>query len=281
MRRRKLAGWPDFRGCTPVPIAVLQRVDPHPLASGIPPPWASGWGQDQIAPWTSITIAEASIRLRWIPPGRFLMGAHEDEDGMFVDGRHLREVTIERGFWMFATPCTQALWEAVMGENRSEFPGPTRPVENVGWDDCQHFLVQLNGRLDGLELSLPSEAQWEYACRAGTMTARYGEQLSEIAWFADNSDAQTHPVGLKRANVWGLYDMLGNVWEWCADAWRGDYSEPLAPEASAMASAERVVRGGSWNNDSRSVRATDRYLYAPGFRRNRIGFRCAEFRRGL
>jgi formylglycine-generating enzyme required for sulfatase activity len=258
----------------PVPIAVLRHVEPHPLARGIPPEWASGWGQDEIAPWASITIGEVSQRLRWIPPGRFLMGAAEDEDGRFGDEVPQHEVTIERGFWMFATPCTQALWEAVMGQNRSHFPGPTRPVENVSWKDCQEFVVRLNGLLEGPELSLPSEAQWEYACRAGSERAPY-DKLPESAWYGDNSGDQTQPVGLRRANAWGLYDMLGNVWEWCADEYRPYGSGD--PGASAV----RVLRGGSWDSSARDVRAAIRGWNGPGYRNGFIGFRCAEFREGV
>ena len=154
---------------------------------------------------------------------------------------------------MFATPCTQALWEALMGENPSEFKSADRPVESVSWDACEEFVKKLNKRIHGLELSLPSEAQWEYACRAGTTTSTYAGPLEikgtnnapildAIAWYGGNSGhgfdlengydasgweekqypfdkAGTRPVAKKRANPWGLYDMLGNVWEWCADEW--------------------------------------------------------------
>ena len=116
---------------------------------------------------------------------------------------------------MFDTPCTQALWEAVMGENPSHFKGRDRPVESVSWDQCQEFLKRLNERCEGLELKLPTETQWEYACRAGTDTPRYREDLDEIAWYGDNSQDETHPVGQKVPNDWGLYDTLGNVDEWC------------------------------------------------------------------
>ena len=163
--------------------------------------------------------------------------------------RHL--VSIDSGFWMFDTPCTQALWEAVMGENPSHFKVRTsgtadRPVESVSWEQCQEFLTALNSRLDGLQLSLPSEAQWEYACRAGTETARYSENLDAIAWYGENSGNETHSVAGKEANSWGLYDMLGNVWEWCEDVWVNDYTEKARVSAAESASAHRVIRGGSW-----------------------------------
>ena len=155
---------------------------------------------------------------------------------------------------MFDTPCTQALWEAVMGANPSTFKAPDRPVETVSWDDCQEFVQRLNGRVVGLELGLPSEAQWEYACRAGTETARYRDSLDEIAWYDENSGGETHAVGGKLPNGWGLYDMLGNVWEWCADAWREDYSQPRVVETGGRASVLRVIRGGSWVSDRAGTR---------------------------
>ncbi len=159
------------------------------------------------------------------PSRRFWMGSPRDEEGRssYEGPRHL--VSIDSGFWMFDTPCTQALWEAVMGENPSHFKVADRPreradhpVESVSWEQCQEFLTALNSRLDGLQLSLSSEAQWEYACRAGTETSRYSENPDAIAWYDKNSGNETHSVAGKEANSWGLYDMLGNVWEWCADA---------------------------------------------------------------
>jgi formylglycine-generating enzyme required for sulfatase activity len=214
---------------------------------------------------------------------------------------------------MFETPCTQALWEAVMGENRSEFRSPTRPVENVSWDDCEVFLKALNARIGDLELGLPSEAQWEYACRAGTSEVTYAGDLEilgdnnapvldAIAWYAGNCGEEfdlddgwdisnwlerqyyaarkggTHPVGQRLPNRWGLCDMLGNVWEWCADAWRADYARPIGgPEDAA---AGRVIRGGSWGDGARVVRAASRLAYPPAIRIEHVGFRCAEFRTG-
>jgi formylglycine-generating enzyme required for sulfatase activity len=209
------------------------------------------------------------------------MGSPEDEEGRFPNEgpRHL--VSIDSGFWMFDTLCTQALWEAVMGENHSRFRGADRPVESVSWEKCQEFLTALNSRLDGLELSLPSEAQWEYACRAGTEAARYSDNLDAIAWYEENSGKGTHSVAGKEANSWGLYDMLGNVWEWCADVWEADdFGVTRAVAAAESASAHRVVRGGSWSSDAQNVRAAFRSYDEPSNRYNDLGFRCAEFRPG-
>jgi formylglycine-generating enzyme required for sulfatase activity len=263
------------------PIALLRafqsRLKIEPLddfwEGGDAPRWASAWGRDEHGPWLDLRLVGARQRLRWIPPGEFWMGSPEDEEGRFAGEGPRHEQTIGAGFWMFDTPCTQTLWEAVMRENPSNFQGPFRPVENVSWDQCQEFLKRLNGRLEGLELKLPSEAQWEYACRAGTETPRYRERLSEIAWYLDNSNRETHPVALKAANAWGLFDTLGNVWEWCDDVWTDDYKAKNA----RVASAARVVRGGSWLSLVRYVRAASRGRYGPGYRLDPLGFRCAEF----
>lgn len=138
------------------------------------PAWASDWGYDKFGMWAEIAVGDVRQRLRRIPSGQFLMGSPEDEHGRWDDEGPQHEVTLTQGYWLFDTPCTQALWLAVMGENPGRFQAPDRPVENVSWDDVQTFLSRLNKRLPGLDLDLPSEAQWEYACRAGTGTARYG-----------------------------------------------------------------------------------------------------------
>jgi len=293
-----------------VPVRVISDIDQLSLRILTRPTWASEAGRDRHGLWAELKIGpKVSQRLRWIYPGRFQMGSPEGEAGRFENEGPQREVRIERGFWIFATPCTQELWEAVMGENPSRFRSPTRPVEQVSWEDCRNFLERLNGRVEDLVLSLPSEAQWEYACRAGTETATYAgdvEILSDfnapvldgIAWYAGNCgvgfeltdgrdmsklrDKQhkferggTRPVGLKLPNAWGLHDMLGNVWEWCADAYREEGS------GESKATADRVVRGGSWFSGARYVRAACRSCNVPRYRHDVIGFRCAEFREGL
>ncbi len=177
-------------------------------------------------------------------------------------------------------PCTQALWEAVMGENPSRFKGPDRPVERVSWDRGQEFLKALNLRVDGLQLGLPSEAQWEYACRAGTDTPRYGKDLDAIAWHLENSQGETPPVGKNAPNDWGLYDTHGRVWEWCQDAWVDDYNEESREVVVDPISTHRVIRGGSWDFMSQYVRAAYRFHYAPSIRHGFLGLRCAEFRPG-
>jgi len=291
--------------------AKIVYVD-HPLAEGDPPPWASAWGEDDYGPWVEFQVGDAWQRMRWILPGGFWMGSPEDELGRDSDEGPRHQVEISDGFWLFDTPCTQQLWEAVTGENPSRFSSPDRPVEQVSWDDCQTFLKRLNERLSGLKLSLPTEAQWEYACRAGTATATHAGDLEilgqrnapllhKIAWYGGNcgvdfdlakgydtsgwnekqfefSTGGTRPVGLKEPNDWGLYDMLGNVWEWCQDGWR-EYRDqperdPVGPPASP--SAYRVIRGGCWPSNARRVRAASCYRLQPSRRDDFLGFRCSS-----
>jgi len=287
---------------------AVADCEAHPLACGAPPSWASGWGEDEAAPWASISVEGATIRLRWIPPGRFLMGTPEWEWGWRHDEGPQHEVIIGEGFWIFSTPCTQQFWEAVMGANPSRFRSPTRPVESVSWNDCRQFVERLNGRLDGLILSLPSEAQWEYACRAGSESVAYAgsrievegrvELLDAVAWFAENCAVDfdladghqllerrsglnravsggTHPVGRKQPNSWGLYDMLGNVSEWCADP----YLQYGGAEFTSL--VQRVSRGGSWSMRAGGVRPASRESQLPEKRDPTRGFRCAEFREGV
>jgi formylglycine-generating enzyme required for sulfatase activity len=237
----------------------LIKIDPrHQFwAGGVAPGWAADWGYDAFGAWVLLRVGEASQRLRWIPLGRFLMGSPEDEPGRISNEGPGHEETIPTGFWIFDTPCTQALWVAVMGENPSRQQGRDRPVESVSWDQCQEFLTTLNSRIEGLRLSLPSEAQWEYACRAGTETERYRENLDEIAWYGENSQYVTHPVGQKLPNDWGLYDTLGNVYEWCDDELRWDYNKKKAG-VPRDPSALRMIRGGSWLYVARHVSATSR-----------------------
>ncbi|MBF0187016.1 MAG: formylglycine-generating enzyme family protein [Magnetococcales bacterium] len=258
-------------------------------------------------------------RMRWIPPGQFMMGSPEDEPGRYDDEGPQHKVTIRKGYWLFDTPVTQALWTAVMArKNPSDFKSPDRPVEQVYWEDVRAFLSAINKR-HSVGLSLPSEAQWEYACRAGTTTALYtgpieilGERnapaLDPIAWYGGNSgvefelvhgqdsmgwnekqyihaQAGTRPVGRKRANPWGLYDMLGNVWEWCEDPWHRNYDG--APKDEKIWIDEkrtkqdtegliRVIRGGSWFNYAEHARSAFRNRSQPDRRSNILGFRCAR-----
>jgi formylglycine-generating enzyme required for sulfatase activity len=274
-------------------MALPLDIDPswHPLIHGCPPTFATAWAEDEHGVYIAFALREITQRLRWIPAGAFRMGSPDDEPGRYHNEGPQHTVYISRGFWLFDTPCTQALWEAVMGENPSRFKSPQRPVEQVTWNDVQGFLDRINARIPGLELVLPTEAQWEHACRAGTGTALYngpmeilGQNnapvLDPIAWYGGNSGmdfelddghdssgwsekqyphtkAGTHPVAQKQPNRWGLFDMIGNVREWCADG-RRDYDPNWRLDPIGPAGALRVIRGGSWLGDARYCRSAYR-----------------------
>jgi formylglycine-generating enzyme required for sulfatase activity len=254
------------------------------------PTWADRWGRDKVGPWVEFVVDDARQRMRWIAPGEFLMGSPEGEEGRSTDEGPQQTVTIGAGFWLFDTPCTQALWQAVSGENPSRYKGDLRPVENVSWEDCQHFLKRLNERCPGLNLNLPTEAEWEYACRAGTKTSTYAGNLEidengpapgleNIAWYSANSGNETHDVGLKSPNAWGLHDTLGNVWEWCRDHSHRQYTSEGVTDPVYVtddASAFRVIRGGCWDHSALHVRAAFRYGDPPGHRSVFLGFRCSS-----
>jgi formylglycine-generating enzyme required for sulfatase activity len=256
----------------------------HPLADGCPPKWASAWGQDEHGVFVAFSVGRVEQRLRWIRPGTFLMGSPGDEEGRWDDEGPQHQVTFTRGYWLGDTPVTQALWEAVMDDNPSKFTGdPRRPVEQVSWEDCQRFCAALEERVPGVRL--PTEAEWEYACRAGTTTPRYCDELEvhsarvtldDVAWYKDNSGRQTHAVGGKHANAWRMHDMLGNIWEWCMD-WYGSYASTAQQDPSGPATGgNRVSRGASWLLGARYVRAAYRGSDHPGNHGASLGFRLAR-----
>lgn len=286
----------------------LIRIDPLPAdpnrnafwRSGQPPSWADDWDTDEYGHWVTFSIENQQgqkiiQRMRWIEPGTFLMGSPEDEPERYDAEGPQYPVTISQGFWLFDTACTQALWEAVMGENPSQFNSADRPVENVSWDDCQNFLKRLNERVPGLDLTLPSEAQWEYACRAGTTTPfSFGGNITPEQVNCDGTypyaggkkglyRQETVPVASLPPNSWGLFEMHGNVWEWCQDRWYSDHQEALinsSPWLGSDVGVSRVLRGGSWFDGARDMRAAVRVAYHSTFRGRRIGFRCARVRSG-
>jgi len=217
----------------------------------------------------------AKLRMILISPGTFMMGASDEDSEAFSREKPRHEVTISRAYYLGVYPVTQAEWKAVMGDNpSSNRRGGDYPVESVSWDMVQKFILRLNEKTKK-RYRLPTEAEWEYACRAGTEGSRYGE-LDDIGWYDGNSGGETHPVGKLLPNAFGLYDMLGNVWEWCQDWW-GEYdgwaqTDPKGPTSGDV----RVLRGGSWNHDAQYVRASDRYCDAPGYRHYYLGFRLAR-----
>jgi formylglycine-generating enzyme required for sulfatase activity len=208
-----------------------------------------------------------------IPAGTFLMGAAQGA----ADERPVHQVTINRPFYLGRYPVTQTQWTTVMQTNPSGFLGEQQPVENVSWEEIQQFLHRLNAKEGGAPYRLPTEAEWEYAARAGSTTAYcFGDdasQLHEYAWYKANAGGKTHPVGQRKPNAWGLYDMHGNVWEWVQD-WYGAYAaEAIGDPQGPSSGASRVRRGGSWSTGAESCRLARRDGMASGRLLASLGFR--------
>jgi len=216
-----------------------------------------------------------TMKLVLIPAGKFMMGSPDSEKGRDEnEGQH--EVTLSKPFYMGVTEVTQAQYEAIMGTNPSNFKGATSPVDNVSWNDATEFCKKLSDKTNQA-VRLPTEAEWEYACRAGSTTKfSFGdahESLGDYAWYSTNSGSKTRPVGQKKPNAWGLYDMHGNVWEWCADRY-GAYPEGAVTEPQGPASGMfRVLRGGAWNDSPDYCRSAYRNRTTPDNRYYYDGFR--------
>lgn len=283
----------------PLDLAAVdnrQRWQLRPPSEDFPAPWASSWGFDKYGLWQCFAIKGIEHKLRYIAPGAFLMGSPEDEPER-EENELLHPVRITKGFWLGGTTVTQALWVAVMGENPSGFEDEDDvglPVENVNWFDCREFCERVKQQNDGqLLLNLPTEAQWEYACRAGSQTPfNTGEQLSTEqanydGRFPYNNDPEgedrdkTIPVDSFQANAWGLKQMHGNVLEWCLDV-NQNYNPELYIDPIAWAPAgpteqagqpDRVLRGGSWFNGGQICRSAYRYWSRPAIRGRRFGLR--------
>jgi formylglycine-generating enzyme required for sulfatase activity len=244
------------------------------------------WGQ-------SAKILTNSIGMEFvlIPAGTFQMGSDISPEEMakryggkaewYKREHPQHQVTISRPFYLQTTPVTHGQWQQVMGKNPAYFKkcGKNCPVEDVSWNDAQEFIVKLNRMEKTDKYRLPTEAEWEYACRAGSTTRFYfGDAeagLGKYAWYWNNSQKKTHPVGKKKPNAWGLYDMHGNVWEWCQD-WFGGYPPGPVTDPEGPASGERrVLRGGSWVGFAWFARSAVRYYDFPDGG-DLIGFRVAR-----
>jgi formylglycine-generating enzyme required for sulfatase activity len=218
-------------------------------------------------PWR-VRDRKTGIVMLLCPPGDFTMGSPASEAGRFADETQHRR-TIFKAFYLGETEVTQEQWQCVMGGYPSSFKGRSSPVEQVSWDDCKRFCASTGFRL-------PTEAEWEYACRAGTTDA-YAGPLEGMGWYDENSGGRTHAVETKQANPWGLFDMHGNVWEWCEDGY-GRYPS-LAATQDAARNAEggaRVLRGGGWYYGASFCRSANRHYDAPGGTNGFIGFRVAR-----
>lgn len=239
---------------------------------------------------------EVSLEMVWCPPGDFLMGSFGGvlwglgaEKGRYFDeARH--RVRLTQGFWMAKYAVTQEQYEALAGCNLSSAKSARLPVDCVSWDDALEYGQKLSKYCQaklpsGYAITLPTEAQWEYACRAGSAgpinsgrplccVEGLCPNLSELAWYNANSNNAVHEVGLKQGNAWGLYDMHGNVWEWCAD-WHAEYpfraTDPLGPDTGVG----RVFRGGSFAHGAKYCRSASRFALKPESHCNYLGFRLA------
>jgi formylglycine-generating enzyme required for sulfatase activity len=220
------------------------------------------------------------MELVLIPAGEFMMGSPENEKGGFKEERPVHKVKITKPFYMGKYEVTQAQWQQVMGNNPSDLKGSgKRPVENVSWNDCQEFVKKVSAMGQGV-CRLPTEAEWEYACRAGTTTRFYSGDddggLDAMAWYAANSGIKTHEVGGRAANAFGLYDMSGNVWEWCSDWYAKSYADAQEKDPTGPGTGMfRVLRGGSRHDSPRNCRSAYRYRNTPGYRYNNVGVRVA------
>ncbi|MDZ7855226.1 SUMF1/EgtB/PvdO family nonheme iron enzyme [Sphaerotilus sp.] len=256
------------------------------------PSWLHDEGVDLFGRWCEFQVGSVVQRMRWIEPGEFWMGSPLNKaERQSNELRH--RVVLTRGFWLADTTCTQALWREVVGSNPSHFQGDLQlPVERVSWNDITGvFLPKLHARVPGLNLELPSEAQWEYACRAGTTTPfSFGAQVtSEQVNFDGNYPynggeksqyrEKTVPVKSLPANPWGLHEMHGNVWEWCADQFRayppGPVTDPVVRQ-DHQGTRLRVLRGGSWIDYGRYCRCANRDASVPNERYPYFGFRLAR-----
>jgi sulfatase modifying factor 1 len=242
---------------------------------------------DQYGSYVDLIVNTVTQRFRWIEAGSFLMGSPSDEPERWSDETQ-HKVTLTQGYWLADTACTQALWLAVMENNPANFQEDlNNPVEQVSWNDVQIFLTRLNQAIPELNACLPTEAEWEYACRAGTTTPfSFGENITtkQVNYNgnypyanAPKSKYRGKTVAVKSlpSNAWGLYGMHGNVWEWCSDWYGANSTEAVTNPIGASNGTNRVLRGGSWFNDARYTRSAFRFYDVPDYRRSSGGFRFA------
>lgn len=249
------------------------------------PTWV--WGESAQSSFTN----SLGMKFVYIKPGSFMMGSPSNEPGRHDDETQ-HNVTLTKGFYMQTTEVTQSQWKAVMKNNPSHFPGWFKscndcPVEKVSWNYVQEFIRKLNQKEGSNKYRLPTEAQWEYACRAGSTSAfangeiselfcGYDSSLDSMGWYCGNANNKTHPVARKQSNSWGLYDMHGNVFEWCQD-WEGSYpsgsvTDPPGPSSGSC----RVFRGGCWDCNANNCCSAVRCSVTPDSRFKVIGFRLSR-----
>ena len=254
-------------------MATQQSIVSQPTVAEQPVAQPTVANSDNI----SIPVKDGiSIDMVRVEAGTFKMGATAEMKNPWVLEKPTHKVTLTNDYYIGKYEVTQALWQAVMGSNPSYFKGDNLPVEQVSWNDCQEFLSKLN-RITGKTFRLPTEAEWEYAARGGKKSrgCQYSgsNNLSDVAWYWDNSGSKTHAVGSKQSNELGIYDMSGNVWEWCQD-WHGRYSKSSQTNPTGATSGSgRVSRGGCWIGDAGLCRSSYRSDDAPDDRNSDLGFR--------
>ena len=231
---------------------------------------SSGSNEISIPVKNGITIDMVKVEA-----GTFMMGATSEMLNPDDDEKPVHQVTLTHDYYMGKYEVTQALWKTVMGSNPSKFKGDNLPVENVSWNDSQEFISKLNS-MTGRKFRLPTEAEWEYAARGGKKSRGYlysgSSNISDVAWYDGNRSSKTHPVGMKQANELGIYDMSGNVYEWCQDRFGSYVSSPQTNPIGGNSGSLRVRRGGSWHHDAWICRSSDRYGSAE-YRLSYLGLR--------
>ena len=219
-----------------------------------------------------------NIEMVKVEAGTFMMGAASEKEKPDDDEKPVHQVTLTKDYYIGMYEVTQALWQAVMGSNPSNFKGDNRPVETVSWNDCQNFISKLN-RITGRKFRLPTEAEWEYAARGGKKSRGYrysgSRKISDVAWYNDNNGVETREVGTKKSNELGIYDMAGNVSEWCQDLYGSYSSSSQTNPTGATSGSFRVYRGSSWFFIAKQCRSSWRSSKAPDYRGNYLGLRLA------
>ena len=271
-------GIKDIQSLTTYDLILLLPQTFPSIPQTVSNPGVSPTNQESGNNLETFKVNGVSFNMVRVDGGTFTMGATSEQgSGAGTNEMPAHQVTLSI-YSIGETEVTQALWKAVMGKKPSNWKGDNLPVEQVSWDDCQKFITKLN-KLTGRRFRLPTEAEWEYAARGGSKSrgCKYSgsNNIGDVAWYDNNSSSQTHPVKTKLANELGLYDMSGNVWEWCQDRYGkysgGSQTNPTGPSSGSL----RVFRGGSWNNDARICRVSFRGINSPDSAYDSLGLRLA------
>ena len=236
------------------------------------------WPEEELKPEnTTFTVGSVSFTMVYVEGGTFTMGATAEQAGDYQSNEQPAHNVTLSSYYICSTEVTQELWLEVMGSNPSSFVGVNLPVERVSWDDCQEFISRLNA-ITGKNFRLPTEAEWEYAARGGNKSEGYkyagSNTIGNVAWYSGNASSKTHPVGTKAPNELGIYDMSGNVYEWCND-WYGSYSTAQTDPQGPSTGYGRVHRGGGWDYGAKNCRVSWRNYNTPTSFSNHLGLRLA------